>query len=109
MEELAEKYKDQGVEFLLVYIIEPHPEEKGYERIVQPATDEERARLARETIRECKIRRKTVIDTMDNDFYMAYGGCPNMVYVINPDGMIVYHDRWASHVHVGEFLAAIAD
>ena len=105
MEKLAEKYKDKGVEFLLVYIIEPHPQEKGYENVTQPTDYAERVALAQATLTECGIRRKTVIDRMDNVFYMKYGGCPNMVYIVDPQGIIVYHDRWASHAHVGEFLA----
>ncbi len=109
MEKLAEKFKNQRVEFLLVYIIEPHAGERGYEDITQPRTYEERKKIAQETINECLIRRKTVIDTMDNDFYMNYGGCPNMVYIIDPKGTIIYHDRWASNKHVEQFLTEMND
>ncbi len=104
MEELAREYKKRGVEFLLVYILEPHPGERGYEDIVQPQTYHQRMKLAGDTVKDCGIQRKTVLDTMDNDFYMSYGGCPNMVYIIGPDGVIVYHDRWASHEDVAHFL-----
>jgi hypothetical protein len=104
MEKLADQYKDKGVEFLLVYIIEPHAQEKGYEHVTQPQNYAERVTLAQATLAECGIRRKTVIDTMNNDFYMTYGGCPNMVYIVDPQGIIVYHDRWTSHTHVGDFL-----
>ncbi|GEM_PF-3110019 len=104
MEKIAALYSNQNIEFLFVYIIEPHAGEMNYERIVQPETFEQRKELARATIGECNIQRKTVIDTMDNDFYMKFGGCPNMVYIIDPEGIIVYHDRWNSSHHVHAFL-----
>ena len=38
---------------------------------------------------------KFLVDTMDGEMHRAYGGWPNMVYVINPQGRVIYRCDWA--------------
>lgn len=107
MDGLQLKYDKLNINFLLAYVKEPHAGEWDYVNIEQPKEYEERLNLARETVKELSLKRQVVIDTLDNDLYMKYGGCPNSVYVIGPDGKIVYHNRWADHEDVDAFLQTI--
>ncbi|MFQ5347296.1 MAG: peroxiredoxin family protein [Rhodothalassiaceae bacterium] len=81
------------VEFLVVYVREAHPGE----RLHQHRSFEEKKRAAALLPRKYKEHRRILIDSLDGQMHRAYGGMPNVVYVINPDGIVHYRCDW-THV-----------
>jgi glutathione peroxidase-family protein len=89
MSGLIEKYPD--VEFVTLYIREAHPGSI----IVQANSQEEKIDLAKRTKETYNDPRVFFVDTVNGDLHQAYGSMANMVYIINPDGIVVYRSDWA--------------
>ena len=86
------------VHFLLVYVREAHAsdewvmpdnEARGLS-IRQPATIEDRSAAARECTGDFSLAMPTVVDGLDDAVCRTYGGWPDRLYVIAPDGRIAY-------------------
>lgn len=84
--------------FLLVYVREAHAsdewvmpdnEARGLS-IRQPATIEDRSAAARECTGDFSLAMPTVVDGLDDAVCRTYGGWPDRLYVIAPDGRIAY-------------------
>jgi hypothetical protein len=89
------------VEFLLVYVREAHPGA----RLGPHETDGQKVAMA-EKLREFYGEpRKILIDNIDGDMHKAYGELPNMVYVINPEGKVIYRCNWAFPRNIDRVLA----
>lgn len=88
MDELADEFPD--VEFLLIYVREAHPGE----RLHQHRDVEEKSRAAQILPAKYGETRRVLIDTLDGDMHRAYGAMPNVVYIINPDGIVHYRCDW---------------
>jgi len=95
MESLAHRYAKFPVEFILVYTREPHANEGIFRKMDQPADYPSRLKYAERTCSELVVQREVLIDTMDGEVQGLYGGLPNMLYIISPQGKIIYHNRWA--------------
>ena len=90
---VVQKYPD--VQFLVIYIREAHP---GTRRGPHQ-TMGEKISVAREMQQEYGEARRVLVDDLDGSMHQAYGSFPNMVYVINPKGEVVYRCDWAySHL-----------
>ncbi|MEO9970286.1 MAG: deiodinase-like protein [Hyphomonadaceae bacterium] len=89
IDKLTEKYPD--VAFVVVYVREAHP---GSRRGAH-ADLEEKTAFAEEMKSEFKENREVLIDTVDGDMHQAYGSFPNMVYIIDPEGTVVYRCDWS--------------
>ena len=86
---LREKHPD--VEWLVVYVREAHPGERR-----KPAASiDEKIDYAREIREAYKEDRKIVVDSVDGKWHHDWGLLPNMVYVINPGGQVVYRADWS--------------
>ncbi len=86
---LVEHYPD--VEFLTIYVREAHPGS-----LQGPTTSlDEKIRLAQRTKDEYDDPRTFLVDTVDGEMHRAYGSWPNMVYVFNPQGKVIYRCDWA--------------
>ncbi len=96
---LRDKYPD--VEFLLVYVREAHPGS----RLGPPETQEEKLALGRQLKQIYKEPREVLVDTLDGDMHRRYGALPNMVYVIDPRGRVVYRCDWAFPKNIDRVLA----
>ncbi len=94
IESLKEKYGARGVEFVVVYVEDPHPGEPGYREFTQPQNHEERTRYAERLVSERAMDATVVVDEMDDRVSKQYGSLPNMVYVIDPLGKVAYHATW---------------
>jgi len=90
MKALEAEFPD--VEFVLIYVREAHPGERLGPR---QSMDEKRAaaRLLKPRYGE---HRRILVDNLDGDFHRAYGGMPDVVYVMRPDGTIHYRCNWAT-------------
>ena len=97
MEDLSKKYSPVA-NFVYVYIKEAHPddewqvasnEEKGVV-FDQPRTLEERMLLAQAFQEQMGTATTILVDDIRNTANAAYSAWPERIYVIDPDGTIVY-------------------
>lgn len=95
MENLAQQFEEFPVQFILVYTREPHANEGIFRKMDQPADYPTRVKYAERTRIELNVQREVLIDTMNGEVQHLYGGLPNMIYIIAPQGKIIYHNRWA--------------
>lgn len=100
MEVLMDKYKSYPV----IYTREPHAKEGIFKKVDQPTEYYQREEYAKQTREELKIRREILINNMDGKVQDIYGRLPNMIYIIDPEGTIAYHDRWANAKDIDCFL-----
>ncbi len=88
---LREKYRSQGFEFFIVYVREAHPGENF------PHHGSFEQKLAHaEKLRELEgIEIPILVDDLAGTAHRAYGLLPNMVYLIERDGTVVYKSDWS--------------
>lgn len=109
VEELKRKFAGRDVEFLLVYVREAHPEERGYRWVKQPQTLEQKWAHARRLVEDRGMTVTVLIDGMDETVHREFGRLPNMVYVIDKDGRIVYKSTWTQAKRLGQVLTALTE
>lgn len=86
--ELRGDYPD--VEFLVVYVREAHPGE----RLRTHKTFEQKLLAAKHIKDSYGEQRRVLVDSLEGDMHINYGMMPNSVYVINPDGKVIYRCDW---------------
>lgn len=91
MKEIRSEFSD--VEFFLIYVREAHPGE----RLQQHKCFADKLNAAKILPKKHDEDRRILIDTLDGDMHRAYGAMPNVVYVINPEGIVHYRCNW-THV-----------
>ena len=85
---LSKDYPD--VEFLVVYVREPHPGERtGAHNSMGEKIDN-----AKELKSLYGEYRKVAVDSLDGEMHTQYGLKPNSIYVINPEGQVIYRSDW---------------
>ena len=100
MGELEELYDRHGAEvaFFIVYIREAHPEdgwvlEENREDAIALADPRSLAERA-EAAEACVVRLRTpipvLLDDVDDEVALAYGGWPDRLYLIGADGRIAF-------------------
>lgn len=95
---LMRKYPD--VEWLVVYVREAHPGSR-----LGPARDiDEKIDYAKRSKAEYRESRKIVVDSVDGRWHHDWGLLPNMVYVINPEGKVMYRADWSFAKNVDKVL-----
>ena len=98
IKELQVKYPD--VEFLLVYVREAHPGS----RLGPHQSDGQKIERAEKLRQFYDEPRKILIDDLQGKMHKAYGELPNMVYIIDPDGRIIYRSDWAFPKRIDKIL-----
>ncbi len=88
MNRLARHYPD--VQFLLLYVREAHPGSK----IPAHQSRQDKLYQARRLQGEEAEDRTMLVDSLDGTAHEIYGGLPNMIYVIDPHGVIVSRSAW---------------
>lgn len=91
----------------MVYTRDPHPGEPAYRQYVQPQNLEQRRRYARELVETRQMAATVVVDTMEDEVLEQFGSLPNMVYVIDRDGTIVYKATWTMAEKIDQVLGAL--
>ena len=87
-----------------MYVREPHPGE----RYGPHETFEQKLRYAADCAAQDDVRTRVVVDDLDGIVHRAYGTLPNMVYVLDREGRVVYKAMWTDHADVAAALANIA-
>jgi Iodothyronine deiodinase len=89
---LYEKYQPSGFAFFIVYVREAHPGENypHHQSIEQKLEHAEKLREL-ENINKVPI----LIDDIQGTMHNPYGLLPNMVYLIDREGTIVYKSDWS--------------
>ncbi len=97
-------YRGQGFEFLTVYVREPHPGEQygPHQSFAQ------KLQFARDCAALDAIGTRLVVDDLDGTMHRAYGMLPNMVYVLDREGRVVYKAMWTDHAALADTLANLA-
>ena len=98
IKELQVKYPD--VEFLLVYVREAHPGS----RLGPHQSNGQKIERAEKLRQFYDEPRKILIDDLQGRMHKAYGELPNMVYIIDPDGRIIYRSDWAFPKRIDKIL-----
>jgi len=96
---LQGKYPD--VEFLLIYVREAHPGA----RLGPHENDAQKLEMSKQLQDIYGEPRKILIDSVDGGMHRKYGGLPNMTYVIDPDGKVIYRCDWAFPKLIDRVLA----
>lgn len=89
MNDLAANSNDFS--FLLLYIREAHPGK------IIPAHSNiaEKCELANQLQYEDKIENRTIIvDDIEGNFHLTLGALPNMVFIVDTDGRVMYKEEW---------------
>lgn len=104
LKRLREKYRHRGVEFLIIYVREAHPGERGYRSYSQPRHFAGKLAYAWALARQEEITCPVLVDGMDEAVHARYGGLPNMVYVIDKAGTVAYKATWARAEEIDRVL-----
>lgn len=98
--ELYRNYRGAGFEFLTIYVREPHPGEHYSEH----RSWKQKLKYAQECRNQDGIQTTLLIDDLDGTVHITYGSLPNMVYVIEKSGKIVFKAMWTNHQEIASVL-----
>ena len=90
MKDIVAEFFD--VEFVVVYVREAHPGE----RLGGHKSMEEKTKAANLVAPRYGEFRRVLVDDLEGSFHRTYGGMPNILYVIRPDGTVHYRSNWAA-------------
>ena len=90
MNEIADRYKDQGVGSIFLYTNEAHPGEY-YTYLTSMEQKFKHARDLRDVL---GVARPILLDALDGACHRAYGSMPNMSWIFTRSGMPVYKSDW---------------
>lgn len=85
---------------MFVYTNEAHPGE----HVPHHDTWERKLANARLLRDEVGIRRPILVDDLTGTVHRAFGGMPNMTWVFDRGGLVVYRANWTSAANVEGFL-----
>lgn len=107
MGEVKEKYSDRDVEFLAMYVREPHPQERGFRRYTVHRNYEHKLSYAKELEEIKGTSIPVIVDGMDEGYHELLGNLPNFVYVVGKDGLVKFKATWLDAGDVDEILAEL--
>lgn len=91
------------INFLLIYVREAHPGE----RVKNHKSLADKLNEAQKTQKLYNDNRVVLVDTVEGLFHNAYGSQPNMIYVINKEGMVLFRGDWNNTSKLKEVLHSI--
>lgn len=102
MQELAAGHPE--LDFVLMYVREAHPGER-----TEAHSDlDAKIAAARRSAGRHGDRRTTLVDDVDGTAHRLWGAMPNSVFVIAPDGTVLYRTMWNNAARLGPILDEIA-
>ncbi len=90
MNALAERFADQDVGSIFVYTHEAHPGER-YPHLTSMAQKFRHARDLRDVL---GVTRPIFLDALDGACHRAYGSMPNMSWIFDRRGVVMYKADW---------------
>ena len=103
LNELYQRYRYKGFEFFTIYVREPHPGE----HYAAHRTWEQKVKFAHDCREKDSIETPMLVDDLNGTVHRAYGTMPNMVYLIDKNGRIVYKAMWTDHEEIASVLANV--
>ncbi len=100
MNEVAERFADDGVGSIFIYTNEAHPAES----YLHLTSMEQKFRHAAALRDELGVRRPILVDALDGACHRAYGSMPNMTWIFNRAGIPVYKSDWTDAPSVANAL-----
>jgi len=91
MNALAEKFSAQGIGSIFLYTHEAHPGE-NYPHLTSM---EQKFRHARALRHVLGVTRPILLDALDGACHRAYGSMPNMSWIFNQSGTLIYKSDWS--------------
>ncbi|MGI9604694.1 MAG: hypothetical protein ACR2P0_01015 [Acidimicrobiales bacterium] len=107
MEELKAKYADRDVEFIAMYVREPHAGERGFREYRDHEGFEHKMEMARELERVKNTTITLGVDDMTQRQHEMLGNLPNMAYVVGKDGKVAYSNTWQHAEDIDAVLAQL--
>jgi peroxiredoxin len=95
-----EYYSWRGVQFLFVYVKEPHPGEA----YPHHTSLEQKVAVAKELQQMEEMRFPVLVDEMDGRVHRAYGARPNPIFIVHRNGRLVYRAGHAEPAPLREYL-----
>jgi hypothetical protein len=96
MNAAAERFASQGIGSIFLYTNEAHPGE-NYPHHRSMEQKFKHAQALRDIY---AVTRPILVDALDGACHRRYGGYPNMTWIINPSGTIMYKANWTSSASV---------
>lgn len=105
MNELAAKFADQDVGSIFLYTHEAHPGE-NYPHLTSL---EQKFAHARDLRDKLSVTRPILVDALDGACHRAYGSMPNMTWIFNRTGKVLYKAAWTEYTSVENALIFFLD
>jgi len=103
LERLRQEYETLGFDFRIVYVREAHPGET----FPHHTSFAQKLRHA-VALRELEgIRVRILVDGLDGAAHQAYGMRPNMIYLIDRKGMVVYKSNWTDSAELKDVCESL--
>ena len=102
--ELYREYRNHGFQFLIIYAREAHPGE-NYSHHRSFEQKKEYARKLRELDNVSEI--PILLDDIEGSTHLAYGLLPNMVYLVDREGIVVYKSDWTDAHEIDGMCASL--
>lgn len=91
MNAIADRYAAEGVGSIFLYTHEAHPAEH-YPHLTSMAQKFRHAEALRDVL---GVSRPILVDALDGACHRAYGSMPNMTWIFNRSGTVLYKSDWS--------------
>ncbi len=100
MNGIYDDYRDQDVEFFLVYVREAHPGEE----VPAHESYDDKVRAAELLRDEEDVEIPVLVDDVDGSIHRDYGQMPNSTFIIDKSGRVAFRALWTRPNVIGEAL-----
>lgn len=105
MNAIADRYAAEGVGSIFLYTHEAHPGEI-YPHLTSLAQKFKHAEALRDVL---GVTRPILVDALDGACHRAYGSMPNMTWIFNRSGMVLYKSDWSDANSVENAIIYLLD
>ncbi len=105
MEDMARRYADRAVSSVFLYTREAHPGEIYRHH----TTMDDKRHHARAFKEHNQVERRILLDDVSGTAHRAYGGLPNMTWIIGRGGVIYYKAAWTDAADIERALVDTLD
>jgi len=104
MDPLAAEFEPRGFTSVFIYTREAHPGEN----LPHHTSFERKLAHAQRFRDEQRVQRRVLVDALDGACHRAYGGLPNMTWILLRGGTIAYKAMWTDAADVRDAMENIA-